>query len=117
MVQPGGAGAARKCLTEQQPTAAPKLEEMIVQAVRNLAENAAKYSPTGGAITLGAAVANGMIAVAVRDEGPGIPIEERDPAELTSRFPARNPAFDVTPAALIAAIVTEDGVHCPPFAF
>ncbi len=46
-------------------------------------------------------------------DGAGIPIEERDPAELTSRFPARNPAFDVTPAALIAAIVTEDGVHRP----
>ena len=50
-------------------------------------------------------------------DGSGIPIEERDPAELTSRFHARNPAFDVTPAALIAAIVTEDGVHRPPFAF
>jgi methylthioribose-1-phosphate isomerase len=47
--------------------------------------------------------------------GLGIPIEERDPAELTSRFPARNPAFDVTPAALIAAIVTEDGVHRAPY--
>jgi methylthioribose-1-phosphate isomerase len=50
-------------------------------------------------------------------DGTGIPIEERDPAELTSRFPARNPAFDVTPAALIAAIVTEDGVHRPPYRF
>jgi methylthioribose-1-phosphate isomerase len=48
-------------------------------------------------------------------DGSGIPIEERDPAELTTRFPARNPAFDVTPAALIAAIVTEDGVHRPPY--
>jgi methylthioribose-1-phosphate isomerase len=50
-------------------------------------------------------------------DGSGIPIEERDPAELTSRFPARNPAFDVTPAALIAAIVTEDGVRRPPYSF
>jgi methylthioribose-1-phosphate isomerase len=48
-------------------------------------------------------------------DGSGIPIEERDPAELTSRFPARNPAFDVTPAALITAIVTEGGVHCAPY--
>jgi methylthioribose-1-phosphate isomerase len=47
--------------------------------------------------------------------GSGIPIEERDPAELTSRFPARNPAFDVTPAALITAIVTENGTHRPPY--
>jgi methylthioribose-1-phosphate isomerase len=50
-------------------------------------------------------------------DGAAIPIEERDPAEVTSRFAARNPAFDVTPAALIAAIVTEDGVHRPPYAF
>ena len=50
-------------------------------------------------------------------DGAAIPIEERDPAEVTSRFPARNPAFDVTPAELIAAIVTERGVHRPPYAF
>src|ERR687887_649605 len=47
--------------------------------------------------------------------GAAIPIEERSPDELTTRFPARNPAFDVTPAALIAAIVTEHGVHRAPF--
>ena len=35
--------------------------------------------------------------------------------EVTERFPARNPAFDVTPAALIAAIVTEEGVHRAPY--
>jgi methylthioribose-1-phosphate isomerase len=47
--------------------------------------------------------------------GEGIPIEERDPAEITSRFAARNPAFDVTPAGLVTAIVTERGVHRPPY--
>jgi methylthioribose-1-phosphate isomerase len=50
-------------------------------------------------------------------DGAAIPIEERDPTEVTSRFPARNPAFDVTPAGLIAAIVTERGVHRSPYAF
>jgi methylthioribose-1-phosphate isomerase len=48
--------------------------------------------------------------------GGSIPIEERDPAEVTARFAARNPAFDVTPAALISAIVTERGVHRAPYA-
>jgi len=48
-------------------------------------------------------------------DGAAIPIEERDPAEVTERFAARNPAFDVTPAELIAAIVTEAGVHRAPF--
>ncbi len=48
-------------------------------------------------------------------DGAEIPIEERDPAEVTARFPARNPAFDVTPAGLITAIVTEHGIHRPPY--
>jgi methylthioribose-1-phosphate isomerase len=48
--------------------------------------------------------------------GQDVPIEERDPAEVTSRFPARNPAFDVTPAELVTAIVTELGVHRAPYA-
>jgi methylthioribose-1-phosphate isomerase len=47
--------------------------------------------------------------------GAEIPIEERDPAEVSSRFAAWNPAFDVTPAELIAAIVTEHGVHRAPY--
>jgi methylthioribose-1-phosphate isomerase len=47
--------------------------------------------------------------------GADIPIEERDPCEVTSRFPARNPAFDVTPAGLIEAIVTERGIHRAPY--
>jgi methylthioribose-1-phosphate isomerase len=48
--------------------------------------------------------------------GAEIPIEERSGAEVTARFAARNPAFDVTPASLIAAIVTENGVHRAPYA-
>ncbi len=48
-------------------------------------------------------------------DGAEIPIEERDPSEVTARFPARNPAFDVTPAGLITAIVTEHGIHRPPY--
>jgi methylthioribose-1-phosphate isomerase len=47
--------------------------------------------------------------------GAEIPIEERDPREVSSRFAARNPAFDVTPAELISAIVTELGVHRRPY--
>ena len=48
-------------------------------------------------------------------DGSAIPIEERDPSEITARFAARNPAFDVTPAALVTAIVTEAGVHRAPY--
>jgi methylthioribose-1-phosphate isomerase len=48
-------------------------------------------------------------------DGAAIPIEERDPGEITTRFAALNPAFDVTPADLITAIVTEEGVHRAPY--
>ena len=48
--------------------------------------------------------------------GADISIEERDPAEVTTRFAAWNPAFDVTPAELVTAIVTERGVHRAPYA-
>jgi methylthioribose-1-phosphate isomerase len=48
--------------------------------------------------------------------GAEIPIEERAAAEITTRFAVRNPAFDVTPASLITAIVTEHGVHRAPYA-
>jgi methylthioribose-1-phosphate isomerase len=47
--------------------------------------------------------------------GADIPIELREGAEVTPRFVAHNPAFDVTPAGLIAAIVTETGVHRAPY--
>jgi methylthioribose-1-phosphate isomerase len=47
--------------------------------------------------------------------GADIPIEEREGREVTPHFPARNPAFDVTPAELITAIVTEEGVHRAPY--
>jgi methylthioribose-1-phosphate isomerase len=65
------------------------------------------------------------IDVAIPD-GSVIPIEERDPREVQelagqritpAASPARNPAFDVTPAALITAIVTERGIHRPPYHF
>ncbi|CAB1370228.1 S-methyl-5-thioribose-1-phosphate isomerase [Denitratisoma oestradiolicum] len=46
--------------------------------------------------------------------GGDIPIEERDGNELGHGLvPVANPAFDVTPAALITAIITERGV-CRP---
>ncbi|MGH7898388.1 MAG: S-methyl-5-thioribose-1-phosphate isomerase [Candidatus Binatia bacterium] len=57
--------------------------------------------------------------------GGEIPIEERSSAEVThvARVPivprgvrARNPAFDVTPASLVTAIVTERGIARPPYA-
>ena len=52
--------------------------------------------------------------------GDDVEIEQRDPEEVlgdaAARVPARNPAFDVTPAALVSGIVTERGIARPPLA-
>jgi methylthioribose-1-phosphate isomerase len=56
-------------------------------------------------------------------DGMGIPIEERSAEEVTDwgsirtapeGVAAMNPAFDVTPASLIAGIITEAGIAAPP---
>jgi methylthioribose-1-phosphate isomerase len=56
--------------------------------------------------------------------GDAIPIEQRDPAEVTTMggrsiapqgVAAAHPAFDVTPNELITAIITERGVVYPPY--
>jgi methylthioribose-1-phosphate isomerase len=58
-------------------------------------------------------------------DGAGIPIEERSAREVThvgtSRLTPegahiRNPAFDVTPAKYVTAIITERGIARPPYA-
>jgi methylthioribose-1-phosphate isomerase len=58
------------------------------------------------------------------ESGAGIPIEQRSPEEVTvlggrriapAGVPALNPAFDVTPAHLVTAIITERGVARPPY--
>jgi methylthioribose-1-phosphate isomerase len=57
-------------------------------------------------------------------DGSGIPIEERSDREVThvgsSRLTPegahiRNPAFDVTPAKYVTAIITERGIARPPY--
>jgi methylthioribose-1-phosphate isomerase len=57
-------------------------------------------------------------------EGDAIPIEERDPEEVTTigrvriapqNVPVYNPAFDVTPHRYLTGIITENGIVYPPF--
>lgn len=51
------------------------------------------------------------------ESGDQIPIEQRDPAEVLPNpiqgVDVWNPAFDVTPATLVTAIITEHGVIAP----
>lgn len=49
----------------------------LAQVVSNLLNNAAKYTPEGGQITLGARVVDGFVEVDVSDNGVGVPDEMR----------------------------------------
>jgi two-component system sensor histidine kinase KdpD len=59
-------------------------EALMLQALVNLIENAAKYSTPGGAIRLSAERTASAVELAVSDEGPGIP--EQDIPHIFERF-------------------------------
>jgi len=48
---------------------------LVAQAVANLLDNAIKYSPAGGAVTVASVLLKGKPAFVVSDTGPGIPDE------------------------------------------
>ena len=56
----------------------------LEQVVNNLLDNAVKYTPAGGQVELSAAAGPEVVAISVRDTGPGIPRE--DQARVFERF-------------------------------
>ncbi|RUY33551.1 ATP-binding protein, partial [Mesorhizobium sp. M7A.F.Ca.US.001.04.1.1] len=52
--------------------------ELLTQMFANLAENALRHCPEGTLIQLSTARRSGRILATVRDNGPGIPAEERE---------------------------------------
>jgi len=58
--------------------------DRLRQVVLNLLDNARKYTPAGGRITLAAAAADGLVRITVEDMGVGIPKDAQ--ADLFQRF-------------------------------
>lgn len=56
----------------------------IRQVISNLLDNALRYSPSGGAITVEVSRAGSMIVTTVRDQGPGVP--QQDVPHVFERF-------------------------------
>lgn len=53
--------------------------QSLIRVLQNLIENAVRYSPPGGMIVVEAAeLPDGIARISVSDEGPGIPVEERN---------------------------------------
>ncbi len=69
-------------LTVRSPASLPAFgdRELIQQAVANLVDNAVKFSPPGGTVTLSAASTVRGVEIAVVDQGPGIPEADRERA-------------------------------------
>lgn len=51
-------------------------EDLLVAAIEHLAENALEYSTPGLPIHLSAGESGGVVTIAVRDEGPGVALED-----------------------------------------
>ena len=81
--------------------------QLIAQAITNLLDNAVKYTPSGGHITLTAEQRGENIHVSVSDNGHGIPPDKRD--DVLKRFvrldSARSTPGNGLGLSLVSAIV------------
>ncbi|MBM3180344.1 MAG: HAMP domain-containing histidine kinase [Chloroflexi bacterium] len=64
--------------------------DRLAQVFTNLVDNALKFTPRGGLISLHVSVANGEMLVSVSDTGTGIPVEAQ--AHIFDRFYQADPA-------------------------
>ena len=85
-VQEGAAVNGHRFVLElpDEPLAASADREKLVQILRNLLENAVKFSPDGGTVTVEAHRRAGRVEVRVVDQGEGIPEAERE--HIFSKF-------------------------------
>lgn len=52
--------------------------DLLALLLRNLVDNAVRYTPRGGEVSVSVSLQDGAVALAVTDSGPGIAAEERD---------------------------------------
>ena len=50
----------------------------MIAVIKNLVDNAIRYTPEGGRVDLSVNVSNGKAELRIQDSGPGIPLAERD---------------------------------------
>ena len=80
--------------------------DLLFQSIANLLDNAIKYTPEGGAVTLQVASDDDTVTVVVADTGPGVPPGERE--AVLRRFyrlePARGAPGSGLGLSLVAAV-------------
>lgn len=74
VVRPAGVGRSLHLMVHPGPEATVRGEVVLLrEALVNLLQNAVEFSPAGGTLTLGWAVAAGRVTFTVEDNGPGVP--------------------------------------------
>jgi two-component system OmpR family sensor kinase len=76
--------------------------DALMILLRNLVDNAIKYTPGGGTVDVSVVAEPGSLSVTVEDSGPGIPAEERE--RVFDRF-YRVPGSDAAGSGLGLAII------------
>jgi two-component system OmpR family sensor kinase/two-component system sensor histidine kinase QseC len=81
-------------------------EKALQSLVRNLVDNALRHTPGGSRIEVEVAADGGAVRLSVDDDGPGIPVEERE--RVFDRFYGRSVGDDAGSGlglAIVKAVV------------
>ena len=97
------AGLAFHIVADARVPAMPLHRELLSQAIANLLDNALRHGGAGGEVTVRLARADGGVAVAVEDRGPGIAAADR--TQAVKRFGRLDSARSTPGAGLGMALV------------
>lgn len=87
-------------------------KHVIAEVLSNLLENALKFTPAGGEIGLSLSRPDGRIVIQVRDNGPGIPEEDRE--KVLYRF-GRSLRDQAVPGAGLGLAIVNAGARLHDF--
>jgi signal transduction histidine kinase len=83
--------------------------ELIEVALRQLVDNAFKYSPAGSPVSLTAELRDNRVVVSVGDHGPGIP--EAEQSRIFEKFYRAEAARHQIPGAGLGLVIAREIIH------
>jgi two-component system sensor histidine kinase KdpD len=83
--------------------------ELIEVALRQLIDNALKYSPPGSPVSVAAEANEGRLIVSVADHGPGIP--EAEQARIFEKFYRADASRHQIPGAGLGLVIAREIIH------